>query len=437
MSTEFDAPRGEGAGAPAPRPSALRAAIAIAAMTAVYFCSYFQRVAVPGTIFNELQADLRLSAAAVTALGSTFLYIYAGMQLFVGMSADRFGGTRTLLVGGVFLAAGAVAFPLARSAEALYASRALTGFGASFMYLSIVKEVDLLFGPRRFPTVLGIVLLFGYAGGIAGTLPFERLVAACGWREALTGVGVLTWLALAAAFAALRGLDHFSPPEHSLSFRPLLDVIRNRRSRPLLCWSLLNFPVYFVIQSILGKKFLQDCSGLSSRAAASFTLIMMIVCAASAFCGGFMLRLTRNRRKPHLLAAVLMLLTATTLMLYGILSRSAGWVFLISYVLLAASNFAGPAGAATMKELNHPDTVGQAIAVQNACAYAGVAILANVSGVVLDSFRSRASVTAAGTVYPREAYAAVLGLLVAVGVVSLIVSSFIPETRGHQRPARI
>ena len=43
---------------------------AFAAMALVYFFSYFQRTAVPGTIFNELQTDLGLSAASVALLGS-------------------------------------------------------------------------------------------------------------------------------------------------------------------------------------------------------------------------------------------------------------------------------------------------------------------------------------------------------------------------------
>src|SRR5512137_2690800 len=111
------------------------------AMASVYFFAYFQRVAVPGTIFNELQADLKLSAATVASLGSMFTWIYGGMQIFVGMLADRFGGIRTLLAGGLAMATGALLFPLAPSTVPLFAARAVTGLGASFIYLSILKEL--------------------------------------------------------------------------------------------------------------------------------------------------------------------------------------------------------------------------------------------------------------------------------------------------------
>ena len=70
-------------------PSTRLAVAAFATMGSIYFFSYFQRVGVPGTIFNELQSSFAATAAAVTALSSIYLYIYAGAQLIVGMLADR------------------------------------------------------------------------------------------------------------------------------------------------------------------------------------------------------------------------------------------------------------------------------------------------------------------------------------------------------------
>ena len=59
-----------------------RELIMLVGMTALYFISYFQRVAVPGTVFNELQVDFNASAVAITALGALFLYIYGFWQIF-------------------------------------------------------------------------------------------------------------------------------------------------------------------------------------------------------------------------------------------------------------------------------------------------------------------------------------------------------------------
>ena len=65
---------------------------------------------------------------------------------------------------------------------------------------------------------------------------------------------------------------------------------------------MINFPISFVIQGVLGKKFLEDAVGLSSADAATFVLVMASVCGLAAACGGPVLRLTGHRRKPVVLS---------------------------------------------------------------------------------------------------------------------------------------
>jgi len=406
--------------------------VALVAMLVLYFFAYFQRAGIPGTIFDELQQDFRMSASAVTGVGAVFFYVYACMQLVVGLAADRFGGGRTLLFGGAFMCVGALTFPLTHSVPALYASRVLIGFGSSFIFLSIVKEVDVLFAPRHFATLMGVVLMVSYVGGIASTLPFERAAHAFGWRDSLMGVGMMTVAAFAVAWLVLRRLNHSVPGRTSAPLSLLRDVIRNSRSRPLLVGALINFPVVFVIQSSLGKKFLQDTTGLSSAGAATFVLVMAAVCGVAGVCGGLALRLTGQHRKPLLVGGAGVILLSALIMLVGVLTAAPGWLFLAAYVLLALSNLASPAAVATMKELNRPDAVAVAISVLNALVYVGVAVLGNVGGAILDIFRSGARVTEDGIVYPGAAYATLFVVLSVLGLVSLLVTAiFVPETRGR------
>lgn len=414
--------------------SPYRAVSAMAAMVALYFFSFFLRTAIPGTIFDELQSDLRLSASAVTALGSIYLYIYAAMQLFVGLAADRYGGTKTLLVGSALMVVGAAWFPWATTRSELYLSRAVTGFGASFMYLCIIKELDLLFGHRRFPVALGIALFFGYSGGIFAMLPFERIVSAYGWRWSLAGVSVAIAIAWTVAFFTLRGLAHFQPANRRLSLWPLWEVWTNRRSRCLLAVSLINYPSYFVMQAAIGKKFLQDYAGLTSARGAAFTMAMMATSAGLMLAAGPLLRWTGNRRKPHLLMNSLALIGANVALVAGVMLDAPAWHFLLCYTLLAGSTAAAPAGNAAMKELNRPSAVGAAIAMYNGLAYAGVALLVSLSGVVLDMFRHQAVVLDNAVRYPPAAYATLFSFLAVLSVISLILACFIPETHGQPLP---
>ena len=132
--------------------------VAFAAMLVIYGLAYFQRTGIPGTIFDELQHDFGLSASAVTALGSVFVYVYAGMQLVAGIAADRYGG-RERCCSAAWSCVPERSCSLRASATMLFASRVLIGFGSSFVYLSIVKEVDTLFPVRHFAGLLGLAML--------------------------------------------------------------------------------------------------------------------------------------------------------------------------------------------------------------------------------------------------------------------------------------
>jgi predicted MFS family arabinose efflux permease len=379
-----------------------------------------------------LQHDFGLTASAVTALGALFVYVYAGMQLVVGIAADRYGGRRTLLFGSTIMCVGAVLFPCAHSTSMLFASRLLIGFGSSFVYLSIVNELDTLFAAHHFAGLLGLAMLASYSGNIIATLPFERAVNAFGWRDTLAAVAAMSIVAVLVAWAVLRRLEQVPIRRESIPLKLLWDVLRNRRSWPLLVWGIINFPIAFVIQGILGKKFLEDTVGLSSASAAAFVLVMAAVCGLAAASSGPVLRLTGQRRKPIVVGASALVLLSTLLMLGAVLANAPGWVFLLAYILLALSSMGSPAASAAMKEVNRPDAVAVTISVLNTTIYVGVGLLGNAAGAILDAFGGHAQATAARIAYPAAAYATLFACLACLALVSTLVTMLqVPETHGR------
>lgn len=415
-------------------PGTGRKLVAMAAMGLIYFFSYFQRAAIPGPIFDQLQSDLGVSASAVTALGAVCLYVYAAMQLFVGMAADRFGGRRTLLAGGLVLCLGAILFPLARSLPLLYACRALTGLGASFMFLSIIKEIDSLWEPRHFVLFWGLISCMGSGGALAATTPLAWLTGKLGWRSATLAVGILSAVSLLVAWLTLRRMSDPPPSARRPLLAPLVNVLRNRASRPLLVVALVIFAVYFVIQITLGAKFLVDFCGLASGQASQVLMAMIVVGAIVGLLAEPIQRLSRQRRKPPILAGLTLALATSIALLWGARAGAPPAFFMISFVLLAvASGLTTPAMAATMKELNDPEVVSQSIAVTNCLSYVGVAVLSNVAGLVLDGFAGQATVTEGRTIYPGAAYAVIFGVLAAISLAALVAALLVPETRGRSR----
>ena len=403
----------------------------LACMCAIYFFSYFQRVAIPGTIFDELQSDFQTSANAVAWLGAMCFYIYGAMQLVAGLLSDRFGAAKVLLGGGLLLSLGSIAFPLSPSLPFLYASRALVGLGASLIYISIVKALDGLFGADNFAQYLGIALFLGYSGGLAGTFPFERLVSLMRWRPALLLVGILCAIAVTAAavlFRATGRMQHRGAPP---PLRVVPEILRNRESVLILIVGSGSFSVSFLVLTTIGKKFLVDYAGMTSSAAAACTFLMMLVTMLATLSSGFLSRHLNNRRKPIVMASSLFVVMAVSLLLICLEYGVRGVWFLPSYVLLGLGGIGFPMSSALVKELNRPEAVGASTGVLNGACYLTVAVVTNLVGLIMDRFEAGAVKTASAVIYPKEAYVGIAVLCLVIALISLIAAFFLRETHGR------
>ena len=194
----------------------------------LYAASYFQRIGIPGTIFDELSREFGFSAVQIAGIGTAFVCVYSLCQLFVGMLADKFCGIRVITWGGLIFCIGVVGFPLVcGNLWAMYLMRFFTGLGASTMYLSIVKETDRLFGRQNYSVFLGIVYFVGYSGGLFGTYPFERLNNSFYWIHVLLVIGCISVVLYLLVLATKRIIPPAPIAKTEISFRPLLYFLKN------------------------------------------------------------------------------------------------------------------------------------------------------------------------------------------------------------------
>jgi MFS family permease len=399
-------------------------------MCSIYFFSYFHRVAVPGTIFDELQTDFKMSAGEVAWLGALFLYIYAGMQLVAGLLNDRFGAAKVLLAGGSLLTLGAILFPLAQTPPPLYAARALVALGASLIFLSVVKALDSLFGSKYFAPLLGVVLFLGYSGGLAGTYPFERAAHAFGWRHALLGAGVVCTVCLFLVGWLLHATGQLRRTEKTASPFILKDIIQNRQSIPVLLSGSVNWAVYFLIQATVGKKLLTDYGHLAPSKAASFTFAMMLGAMSASLLSGFVSRALGNRRKPIMLCGTgITFFTLLALCVTLHFNLGAAW-FLPCYILLAVSAGSSPIFCTSMKELNPEEAAATSVGLLNGTCYLTIAIVTNLAGYIMDGFQEQAIHTETALIYPPAAYLTIFAILLGVALCSFVSTFFIRESYG-------
>jgi len=393
----------------------------------LYFFSFFQRIAVPGTIFNELQTDFAVSAAVVTSLGAIYLYMYAGTQVFTGILADRFGSARVLIIGGVLMAIGSICFPLCTSLTPLYLSRAVIGLGASLMFITMVKEISLLFSSRNFTLIMGIALFLGYSGGLVGTLPLERAVVAFGWRKSLFVIGLLCSLTLICTFIFLVKTKR-THDKGALSATAIKDVICNKAALPTLICASINFAIYFLLQASIGKKLLQDCCQFTSQSAAGFTFIMMLVIMISAFIFGFSSRLLGGNHRLIISISAGIMLFATVLMIISLTLHLANKWILLCYILFGCAAGTSPIYCASMRDLNPPESFGTSLGVLNGASYFAIAILSTFAGFILDMFDSQIAHASGITVYPIQAYVSILILCLILAIIAFYLSFFVAQS---------
>lgn len=401
----------------------------------LYFFANFQRTVVPGSIFSELQSDLDVSAAAITALGSVFMYVYAFSQLFAGILADKFGGIRVMVIGGALFCFGSLMFPFSQSLPLLYTSRFIVGVGASSIYLSMVKEFRRAF-QDNFAPAMGIAMLAGYAGTIVSAAPFVALLRRFTWREALIGCGIMAALVWA-AFLLVRLPLRLPRPESGVkfSFRSFLPPVLKRHNWFIFICSSCAFAVFYVLQTVVGKKFLEDYCGMDIQNAGWILAITGGLSAAASFCTPMLSKCLHNRRRPFLLlmgggtlAGVLGILLA---MFFGI--RCPRLICTLLFVPAFCANMT-PVLLALLSETNPQEQLGTCASLCNCLSYMLVALTGTLTGMLMDLFMP--DIINNVRVYPVNSYLAVFGLLTLMGGISFAFSLFIRESNGKSLDVR-
>ncbi len=411
------------------KPSLRSALVLFIPLLVIYNLSYFQRTAIPGTIFTQLQIDAGLNAVQIAFLSSSCIWVYSLSQIFIGLLVDKYGGIRIILFGGLLLIAGSILFPCASTFTMMCLGRLLTGLGAGTIFLSLLKVIDLWFDRKHYPTALGIIYFTAYLGGILATVPFAWCCRHFDWKNVLLGVGVATIAAY--AFVATFAVRHKLPPPATapLSLKPLLKLIRNRNTWLVSFVSNIVFANMFVIQTVFGMKFLLDFCGLSTTAAATVILVMTITSTICASCLGLVCRIFDNRRRPPLIANNALNLFVTLFLLVSVALHASPWCFAAGYVLCAFSSCFNAIGVMMIQELNSHDMAALAPGFSNMVAYLLVTFLTIPLGMCLEAFPHHVG-TSGGTVYAPIAYMTVFGFMACLAALSLVIAVRLPETHG-------
>ena len=387
----------------------------------LYFLTSMSKVLIPAAVYSDLQ-ELGLDARKISATGAAFMYAYAASQLLAGIFADRYGGVRILLIGGSLFSVGTLGFPMTGNFPLMLIFRAMTGFGAGTVFLGVAKLLNDLFS-AKFSLALGMVLLLGYFGPTAGTMPMALLISGVGWRAAMLLPGAVALAALTVILTRMSGT--VKPAVGGQTLAPLRLMLRNRAMWMMCIGISVVFGAYYGISSQFGAKGLGDLCGLSRTRATTVIMILTIIVALNNMGGNLLLKLSGNRRKPVIFLGQSIAVAGAVLWYFAI-SNGLGAVWIAAaYALIAFPAGFFPLYGTVGKELNPPEHVALAVAMVNFWCFVAIAAFQNINGRILQY------ATAPGaTVHPPAAYAGLAIFFILTSAAGLAMTFFYPETGG-------
>lgn len=185
----------------------LRGVLAWGLGAGFFFLAFLQRVS-PSVMVDELMRDFAVSAVILGNLSACYFYVYAAMQLPVGLMIDRIGPRLLLTLFALLCVAGNLIFALADTVAAAYLGRILIGAGAAASWVGTLALATRWLPARHFALLAGLAQVFGMAGGVFGQSPLSLIVEGVGWRGALVATAGLAGLFAAMFWLVVR--DH--PP---------------------------------------------------------------------------------------------------------------------------------------------------------------------------------------------------------------------------------
>ena len=360
-----------------------------------HFLIFFQRVA-PNVLAPDLSRAFQLSASELGLLGSVYFWVYAALQVPIGILLDRLGARRLGASAMILAALGSALVGLAPGLGVALLGRAFVGIGSTPFYISIMLVIRNWFRRREFATMAGVMLTVSNLGGLAATQPLARLAETAGWRESLV---LLAAVMLGAAL--LLALCVRSRPEE-VGLPPLGEVLapdvgeRLPLARALrIAWGVRSvwliaamfFLMYGVVNAFQGLwavPWLIDTRGLSRPEAAIIQSWWAWGTVVGALAWGLLSdRVLHTRKGTGLLGFVLFALAWAPMTLLPALPL---WTLTPLMFLAGFGSASVIITSPIVMELLPRQVVGTAIGLVNATPFLGAAAYQYGIGLALDAF---------------------------------------------------
>lgn len=257
----------------------------IGALALAYVMSQFYRSFL-AVLTPALTAELSASKAELSAASGAWFAAFALAQFLVGVSLDHYGPRRTasimLALGG---GGGAFLFAVATAPWMITAAMILIGIGCAPVLMASVFIFARTYRPAQLAILTSWLVAFGSAGNVIGASPLAAAAEAFGWREVITGLGVVTLLIALGIALFVRDPEKVESTGGA-GLRGYLELLRIRHLWFIIPLITLNYAPAAGIRGLWAGPYLTDVYGADALAIGNVTLFMALAMVAGAFLYG-------------------------------------------------------------------------------------------------------------------------------------------------------
>ena len=389
----------------------------------------------PSVMNAELMHHYHISASSFAHLVAYYYYIYAPMQLFVGILMDKYGPKKLLTMAALACALGTYLFVVSEQIIIAEVGRFMVGLGSSFAFVGVLKLATIWLPPERFAVVSGSTMAIGMVGCLMGDIGLTAMVDVFGWQNASFKAAIF---GLILSLSIMFFMREPKKPEHeqfmddvpnkSLSFKVVLlncfNLIQNRQIWINGIIGCLMWLPISIFAETWGVFYLENVHQLSRSVAGDACSMVFLGWAVGGPLVGLFSDALRQRRLPITLGAALAAIMIS-IVLY-VPNLAVGWLFPILF-LFGFFNSVQVIVFAVSRELSPIASTGTALALTNMFVmFAGV--IQPMSGYLLDWMTKTPEIIDGSVHYSQTAYEVALSVLPLGLLITVVLSLFLKET---------
>lgn len=284
-------------------------------VSTLFFLYEFVIRVIPGIISDDLMLTFQIDAGSLGFMSSIFFFVYAFLQIPVGILFDKYSTKFLLFVACLLCSLGTIIFANTTDYTLGVLGRLLTGIGASFGFVGVLKIAEEWLPRKRFALLSGLLLSLGFIGAMISGNLLKEFIDHFGWVRVLTILGYLGFGICVLIFFVIKDPEKNPLPKKALTQDLFKNIIVVMKNRSIWINGMIGFCVYAptsVFAELWGKSYLMTVLHYSSDQAVFAVTLIFLGWAIGCPLIGMVSDVSRNRRSlmffGSLIAAFVMII---------------------------------------------------------------------------------------------------------------------------------